>query len=86
MSLSVGYHALARADLYVAWAWYEDQQSGLGDRFAAAVEAAVRRIARWPESGTPAVRDEDDEIIERRLATLGFPYAIRYRVVEGTFS
>jgi plasmid stabilization system protein ParE len=84
VSLSAAYHALARADLYVAWAWYEDQQSELGDRFAAAVDAAVQRIARWPKSGSPAVRDEDDEIIERRLATPGFPYAIRYRVVEGT--
>ena len=84
MNLSVGYHALARADLYVAWAWYEDQQSGLGDRFSAAVDAAVRRAARSPESGSPAVRDDADEVIERRLATPGFPYAVRYRVIEGT--
>ena len=84
MNLSVGYHALARADLYGAWAWYEDQQSGLGDRFAAAVDAAVRRAARSPKSGSPAVRDEADEVIERRLATPGFPYAIPYRVIEGT--
>ena len=84
MSLSVVYHALARADLYATWAWYEDQQSGLGDRFAAAVDAAVRRATRSPKSGSPAVRDEDDEIIERRLATPGFPYALRYRIVEGT--
>lgn len=84
MTLSVDYHALARSDLYATWAWYEDQQSGLGDRFAAAVDAVVLRASRWPNSGSPTVRDEDDEIIERRLATPGFPYAVRYRVTEGT--
>ena len=72
MSLSVGYDALARADLYAAWAWYENQQSGLGDRFAAAADAVVLRASRWPNSGSPTVRDEDDEIIERKLATPGW--------------
>lgn len=43
MSLDIEYHELARADLYAAWVWYEDQQSGLGDRFAVAVDAVVLR-------------------------------------------
>lgn len=84
MSLSVDYHELARADLYATWAWYEDQRSGLGDRFSAAVDAVVLRATRWPKSGSPTLRDEGDEIIERKLATPGFPYVVRYRVIEGT--
>ncbi len=77
MSLGIEYHELARADLYAAWVWYEDQQSGLGDRFAVAVDAVVLRATRWPNSGAPTLRDDVDEVIERRLATAGFPYAIR---------
>ncbi len=84
MSVSVIYHQLARADPYTASAWYEDQQPGLGDRFAASVDRIALRATRWPNSGTPTLRDEADEIIERKLATPGFPYTVRYRVVETT--
>lgn len=35
MSLRPEYHELARADLYAAWTWYEDQQPSLGDRLSA---------------------------------------------------
>ena len=65
-----------------AWTWYEDQQPGLGDRFAKAVDAVVLRASRWPKSGSPTVRDDNDEIVERRIATPGFPYTVRYRVIQ----
>ncbi len=84
MSLSVGYHELARADLYSAWAWYEEQLSGLGERFSEVVDTVVLRAAKWPQTGSPAMRNEDDEVVERKLATPGFPYAIRYRVIDDT--
>jgi plasmid stabilization system protein ParE len=84
LSLPVDYHALARADLYAAWEWYEERQTGLGDRFAAAVDAAVVRAARWPATGLPVRRDDRSDIIDRKLATPAFPYVVRYRVVDGT--
>lgn len=84
MSLPVEYHALARADLYAAWEWYEDRQTGLGDRFAAAVDAAVTRAARWPTTGSPVRRDQRGDVLDRKLATPGFPYAVRYRVLDDT--
>lgn len=83
MSLQVAYHDLARADLYAAWSWYEDQQHGLGDRFIAAVDTALDQVAAWPDSGSPTT-DVDGNVIERRLVTRGFPYVARYRIVNDT--
>ena len=62
--------------------WYEQHIPGLGDRFVTAVEAAIKRASRWPNSGTPAIHDGDGAVIERKVATAGFPYVIRYRVTE----
>lgn len=84
MSLPVDYHTLARSDLYAAWEWYEDRQTGLGDRFAVAVDATVSRASRWPTAGSPVRRDQHGDIVDRKLATPGFPYAVRYRVIDNT--
>ena len=83
VSLPFELHALAEIDLVDAWDWYEQQRPGLGDRFVAAVAAAIKRASRWPNSGTPAIHDGDGGVLERKVATAGFPYAIRYRVTEG---
>ena len=32
-------------------------------------------------AGKPVLRDDNDEILERRLPTDGFPYAVRYRIL-----
>lgn len=84
MSLAVRYHESARADLFATWTWYEDQQAGLGDRFADAVDAVVLRATRWPNSGSPTMRDAEGEVVERKMPTPGFPYAVRYRVIDRT--
>lgn len=84
MSLDVEYHDLVDLDLLEAWNWYEDQEVGLGDRLLDAVNATVLRASRWPSAGTPTLRDARDEIIERKVATRGFPYAVRYRVIART--
>jgi hypothetical protein len=54
--------------------------TGLGDRFVVAVGAAIVRASRWPNAGTSAIHDGNGEVVERRVATSGFPYAVRYRV------
>jgi hypothetical protein len=39
-------------------------------------------INRWPNTGTPVIHDDDDRIIERKIATNGFPFAVRYRLLN----
>lgn len=82
MSLPFTLHPLAELDVLTAWEWYEQQRAGLGDRFVAAVGAAIARASRWPNIGTPTIRNADDDISERRMTTMGFPYAVRYRVAD----
>ena len=83
MSLPFTLHSLAEADVLGGWGWYEQQQPGLGDRFVAAVGAAVASACRWPNAGTPAIHDDNGDVVERKVATVGFPYAVRYRVSAG---
>ncbi len=40
----------AEAEFRTARAWYDSQRSGLGDEFRDAIDAAVERIRRDPES------------------------------------
>ncbi len=82
MNRRIEYHELVDTDLAHAWTWSEDQERGLGDRFLDAIHSTVVRASRWPNAGTPVLRDDDDEIIERKLAAHGFPYAVRYRILD----
>ena len=81
MSLRVEYHELVDLDLLDVWTWYEDQEDGLGDRFLGAIHATVVRASRWPNAGRPVLRDDRDEIVERKVPADGFPYAVRYRIL-----
>ncbi|MGB3054023.1 MAG: type II toxin-antitoxin system RelE/ParE family toxin [Acidimicrobiales bacterium] len=83
MSLPVRLHPLAEDDLVETWAWYEAQESGLGKRFFATVHATIAQVADWPNSGSPVI-EVDGEVIERRVGTKGFPYLVRYRIVDNT--
>ena len=79
MSLPFTLHPLAEADVLAAWEWYEQQQPGLGDRFVAAAGAAIASACHWPNAGAPAIHDGSGDVVERKVATAGFPYAVRYR-------
>jgi plasmid stabilization system protein ParE len=81
VSLRVEYHELVDLDLSTAWNWYEDQEEGLGDRFLGAIHATVIQLSRWPNAGRPVLRDDKDEIIERKVPAHDFPYAVRYRIL-----
>jgi plasmid stabilization system protein ParE len=83
VSLRIDYHELVDTDLANAWTCYEEHERGLGDRFLDAIRTTVVRASLWPNAGTPVLRDDDDEIIERKLAAHGFPYAVRYRILDG---
>lgn len=67
MSRRIEYHELVDIDLASAWTWYEDQEEGLGDRFLDAIHASIVRASRWPNAGSPVLRNDRDEIIERKL-------------------
>lgn len=54
--------------------WYETQRGGLGDRFKAAVRAALTAIEERPNS-FPAVDDR-----YRRALVAKFPYTIYFRI------
>ena len=75
-------HSLAELDILRAWEWYEQQQPGLGDRFVAAAGAAILRASRWPNAGTPVIQNANGDVLERRITTAGFSYAVRYRVKD----
>lgn len=83
MSLRVVFHRLASIDVVDARRWYEERETGLGDRFVGAVHDAVQQVAIWPNAATPAARGADGEVVERLVPVPGFPFAIRYRVRQG---
>ena len=81
VSLRIEYHERVDVDVLTAWTWYEDREHGLGDRLLDAISATVERAAQLPNVGTPVLRDDTGEIIERKIAANGFPYAVRYRIL-----
>lgn len=75
--MRVEFHPDALAEFRASAEYYEQQQPGLGDRFANAVEVAVAHIAAAPESW----RIIEDDI--RRCLTKVFPYAVLYSIEPG---
>ena len=72
--MRVEFHPEALAEFRAATKYYEQQQTGLGERFANVVEMAVAHIAAAPES----FRIIEDDI--RRCLTKVFPYAVLYSI------
>ncbi len=72
----------AMAELEGAVAWYEDEQGGLGARFAGSVERAVERAAEFPGSGAP-VPEISPEHEARHFSVRGFPYLVVTAKVGG---
>jgi plasmid stabilization system protein ParE len=68
----------AQQDLEHARAWYEDCQSGLGDRFADVIRAKLQSIRENPE--LYAIVDGD----VRAASVRRLPYAIYYTAGETT--
>lgn len=64
----------ARLDVKEAKAWYKKQQKGLEKRFAAAIKAAVKQLAKMPMAN--AVRYNNVRIAHPKT----FPYAIHYYI------
>ena len=67
----VHFHPAAEAELIAAAAYYEAQQSDLGRRFLAAVQAAVNRISLNPRL-YPVVEPESSDASRRPFPSASF--------------
>jgi plasmid stabilization system protein ParE len=74
MSLPVVYLADAKDDIQAVHEHYEQDQAGLGDRFAAAVQAVIARIAANPRMYAVYRRDI------RAVKLHRFPHVVYYRI------
>ena len=72
----------ASAELENAIVWYEGQRAGLGLEFVQAIDAALERIARWPEIGR-RVPGVPKDLPVRRFPVIRFPYHIAYMEWDG---
>ena len=78
MTLAIRFRVEARHDIQEAYDWYEERSEGLGERFLAAVDECLDRVADDPRT-FPAVHAD-----VRRAFLQRFPFAILYRI-EGEF-
>jgi len=46
---NVIFHADTKVDYNTAYAWYETQQKGLGNKFLAAIRSKISQIAATPD-------------------------------------
>lgn len=76
MKWRVAFRPQADAEVCEARRWYEERRSGLGAKFATAVEEAVARITENPLAFL-RVRGETRRAILRR-----FPYGLYFRVLN----
>lgn len=74
MALPAVYRRKVGRDLAGAYGWYEQQRTGLGEEFLAAVNASFDAIQEYPEMFARV----DGEI--RRAIVARFPYAVFYRI------
>lgn len=73
MMRAVVFRQSARLELKSAANWYEQRTSGLGDRFARAVQHLVHRIATNPKLFAVTYKGV------RQAKVRGFPFALYYR-------
>jgi plasmid stabilization system protein ParE len=74
VSLPLVYRRRVGEDLASAFAHYEEQLEGLGDRFLGAVASTFDAIERYPKMFAKVRGDV------RRAITSQFPYAVFYRI------
>ncbi len=70
-------HPLAYQDIIEGYAWYEDQQKGLGDKFLLTVEKKITAI-----SSNPEVYGSKQKKNFREALVKPFPYIIVYKLYK----
>lgn len=76
MSMPILVRPEARDDLAEARAWYNAQQQGLGERFAASVEEFIERITTFPELYGILAKNIRCGKLRR------FPYVVYYHIAS----
>ena len=71
---------IARAEIVAVFEWYLERSPAAAERFLAAVDDAVKRIAEAPERH-PVVRG-----LLRRVLLERFPYAVYYKIYPSVVS
>ena len=71
----------AEQEARAAELWYEEQRSGLGEDFFAAVDEAIQKIAKAPE-GFGKLETVDLQENVRRARVRRFPYIVIYVLLE----
>lgn len=74
MTFRVVFRRAALEDFEEAASWYEGQRAGLGEEFAAEIDAAVERAADDPHR-FPIAQGEIRRSVARR-----FPFSVYYRI------
>lgn len=75
--MKVRYKSPASRELQASFEWYMRQSPFLGGRFLDAIEKTIERMRQFPQA-FPASEDG-----VRSAPVAGFPYALRYTLVEG---
>ena len=63
MSYTVLFLTKARKELAVGWSWYEEQKTGVGDRFLNVVMDKVSQIEKTPERYPKRFKNYHEAII-----------------------
>ena len=75
MNYTCRFHPLTKQDYEEAYAWYEDKQNGLGERFLKAVRIKIDEIVLHPE-----VYGSKGNRKFREAALDIFPYLLIYKI------
>ena len=75
MSYACRFHPLTKQDFDEAYAWYENRQNGLGERFLSAVRKKIEEITLHPEMFGSRSNKKFREV---QIAI--FPYMIVYKI------
>ena len=70
-------HPMAHQDIIDAYEWYENQQQGLGDKFAAAIVQKIKTI-----TNNPLANSSKGNYDFREALIKTFPFIIVYNVYE----
>jgi len=76
MTYEIVFHPEATLEYINAYAWYEEKEPGLGERFILSVDDAIADIVAHPSSG------RIETSIYRIKVVKTFPYIILYEVIE----
>jgi plasmid stabilization system protein ParE len=72
--VKVEFHPAAAEELIETSSFYENEVPGLGERFVAEVERAIRFIVERPEMGREIVKGR------RKIVMARFPYSLIYTI------